>query len=191
MQGEKISEEQIYQIVLELFEEKGTHFTTLELANRLKTSKRTLYARFHGKEDILEKTIDYVFLDIIKSDHDILTRESLNTNEKISLFLDNLPKVHSMKALVRQFEDLKEYNPRLREKVESYSDDVWEEFICFLDEGKKKNEIEAIDTKILKMMLKEILKKLFQFQREEDIAYDFESTLRSVNKILLYGIYKR
>ena len=134
---------------------------------------------------------DYVFLDIIKSDHDILTRESLNTNEKISLFLDNLPKVHSMKALVRQFEDLKEYNPRLREKVESYSDDVWEEFICFLDEGKKKNEIEAIDTKILKMMLKEILKKLFQFQRKEDVAYDFESTLRSVNKILLYGIYKR
>ena len=191
MQTEKISEEQIFQAVLDLFEEKGTHFRTLELANRLKTSKRTLYVKFQGKEDILEQTMEYVFLNIVKSDHEILVNESLSTKERISLFLDNLPKVHNIGAMIRQLEDLREYHPKLRDKVESYSDGIWEEFISFLEERMQKNKIEIMDIGILKMMLKEILKKLLEFQRAENFNYDFETALHSVNKILLYGIYKR
>lgn len=191
MKAEQVSKEEIFLAVLNLFEEKGTHFTTLELAKELKTSKRTLYAQFHGKEDILEETIDYVFLHILESDHKILANESFSIQQRVGLFLHNLPKIGNIGALVLQLEDLKKCNPKLKNKVENYLDGIWEEFIIFLERGMRQNEIEQIDTKILRMMLQELLKKLLKVQSAKDSEYDFQTALGFVNQVLLYGIYKR
>jgi len=184
-------EEKILLAVLKLFEEKGIHFTTLDLATELKTSKRTIYAYFPSKDVILEKTIDFVFQNMRESDHRILENQSLSIRERIGLYLNNVPDVYSISALIHQLDDLKQYYPRLGEKMDDYLDNTWDDFMILLEEGISKKEIEAVDTTILKIMLKETLKKLLDYNTMIQSGYEFHIALNAMSYIVLQGIYKR
>ena len=76
-------EEKIFYKVTELFSEKGPRFTIEELARALGTSKRTIYERFKDKEELLEKTIDFFFKDIIEEGEEILNDKTLSKDERI------------------------------------------------------------------------------------------------------------
>lgn len=58
----------VYLKILKCFGAKGTRFTTEDLTRELGTSKRTVYAYFSSKDEMIEKTIDFVFSQIIQSD---------------------------------------------------------------------------------------------------------------------------
>jgi AcrR family transcriptional regulator len=67
-------EKNLYIKTLKLIGNKGIRFTTEDLAKELGTSKRTIYAYFASKHELIEKTIDFVFSEIVASDNERKTR---------------------------------------------------------------------------------------------------------------------
>ena len=160
LDGGKYMEKNIYLKTLKLFAGKGSRFTTEDLARELGTSKRTIYSYFSTKDEIIEKTIEFVFSEIIRSDAEILENNELTLQEKIKLYFNNIPDAYNLGSIIRHMDDLQRYYPYLWEKVNNHLNTIWDAVIQLIKQGIKNGELEEIDTVILKLMLNETLKKL-------------------------------
>lgn len=181
----------IYQKTLKLLGNKGIKFTTEDLAKELGTSKRTIYAYFSSKDEIIEKTIDFVFNEIITSDNEILENDELTLQEKIKLYFENIPDAYNLSAIIRHMDDFQRYYPDLWDKVDNHINTIWDPIVNLLEQGIKNKELEEINTAILKLMLKETLKKLLDFEFLTKNQVNFESGVKSLSDIILYGLVKR
>lgn len=184
-------EKNIYLKTLKLFGNKGARFTTEDLAKEIGTSKRTIYSYFSTKDEIIEKTIDFVFNEIILSDVEILENKEFTLQEKITLYFNNIPYVYNLGPIIRHSDDLQKYYPHLWEKVNNYLDTIWDGVIQLVEQGIKSNELQQVDTVILKLMLNETLKKLLDYEFMVKNQVSFDSGLKAMNNIILYGLIKR
>jgi AcrR family transcriptional regulator len=180
----------IYIKILKCFGAKGTRFTTEDLARELGTSKRTVYAYFSSKDEMIENTIDFVFSQIIQSDTDILEDIGLPIQEKIRLYFQNIPDAYSIGMIIRHMDDLRRHYPRLYEKVNHYLDTIWNGVIELVKEGMKREELQTVDTVILKLMLNETLRKLLDYEFIAGHQVSFESGIKAMSDIVLYGLIK-
>ena len=105
LDGGKYMEKNIYLKTLKLFAGKGSRFTTEDLARELGTSKRTIYSYFSTKDEIIEKTIEFVFSEIIRSDAEILENNELTLQEKIKLYFNNIPDAYNLGSIIRRSEE--------------------------------------------------------------------------------------
>ncbi len=181
----------IYLKTLKLIGNKGLRFTTEDLAKELGTSKRTIYSNFSSKDEIIEKTIDFVFNEIISSDAIIIKNSELTLREKIKLYFLNVPDAYNLGAIIRHMDDLQRYYPYLLEKVNNHLNTIWDAVIQLIDQGIKNGELEEIDTVILKLMLNESLKKLLDYEFLAKNQISFDSGFKAMNNIILYGLIKR
>lgn len=182
-------EKRIYIKTLQLLGSKGIRFTTEDLAKELGTSKRTIYSYFSTKDEIIEKTIDFVFNEIIISDAKILENKEFTLQEKITRYFQNVP--YALGSIIVHMDDLKRYYPHLWKKVNNYLDTIWNAVIQLIEQGVKNGELEDIDTVILKLMLNETLKKLLDYEFISKDQVNFDSGLKAMNNIILYGLIKR
>jgi AcrR family transcriptional regulator len=181
----------VYLKILKLFEIKGTHFTTEELAKELGSSKRTIYSCFGSKDEMIEKTIDFVFLDIMQSDRDVMENTELSITEKIERSMLTIPDIYNLGAIIQHADDLERYYPALWKKVNTYLDQSWDNLIYLVTLGIEEGELEEIDVSILRMMLNESLKKLLDYRFIVSNNCSFESGITAISQIVLKGILKR
>lgn len=181
----------IYQKTLKLFGNKGLRFTTEDLAKELGTSKRTIYAYFSTKDEIIEKTIDFVFSEILTSDNEILENNELTLQEKIKKYFQNIPDAYNLGSIIRHMDDLQRYHPTLWEKVNNHLNTISDAAIQLIEQGIKNKELEEIDTVILKLMMNQTLKMLLDYEFLAKNQVSFDSGLKAMNKIILYGLIKR
>lgn len=181
----------IYLKILKLFGNKGVRFTTEDLARELGTSKRTIYSYFSTKDEMIEKTIDFVFNEMSTSDTEILEKSELLLEEKIKLCFQNGPDAYSLASIVQHMDDLQRYYPHLWEKVNNYLNTIWDPIVMLIDQGIKNGELEEIDTVILKLMLIQSQKKLldYEFLAKNQVSFDY--ALKEMSNIILYGLIKR
>ncbi len=184
-------EKKIYLKVLKLFEIKGTHFTTEDLAKELGTSKRSIYTYFKSKEDMIEKTINFVFSDMSQMDYDLMENKELSLIDKIKSSIITIPDAYNIGAIIQHADDLERYYPELWKKANEYLDTIWDTLISLVNRGIKEGELEEIDTNILKLILRESLKKLLDYRYMVSNNCSFESGIKAINQIILYGIIKR
>ncbi|MDQ0111971.1 TetR/AcrR family transcriptional regulator [Paenibacillus harenae] len=184
-------EKNLYLKTLKLIGNKGIRFTTEDLAKELGTSKRTIYAYFASKHEIIEKTIDFVFSEIVASDNEIMERNELTLREKIILSFQNIPDAYSVSSIVRHLEDLQRHYPDLWEKTNNHLNTIWDPVMHLIEQGIKNEELEVIDTVILKLMLNETLKKLLDYDFLANHQVSFESGIKAMNNIILYGLIKK
>lgn len=183
-------DDQVYLKILKCFGAKGTRFTTEDLARELGTSKRTVYAYFSSKDEMIEKTIDFVFSQIIQSDTEILENAALPIQEKMRLYFQNIPDAYSIGTIIRHMDDFQRYYPRLYEKVNHHLDMIWDGAIELVEEGMNRGELHKVDTVILKLMLNETLKKLLDYEFIAGHQVSFESGIKAMSEIILYGLIK-
>jgi len=191
MEASKYMEKNIYLKTLKLFGSKGSRFTTEDLARELGTSKRTIYSYFSNKNEIIEKTIDFIFSEIIASDTKILENNELTLQEKIKLYFKNIPDAYNLSLIIQHMDDLKQYYPYVWERVNNHLNTIWDSGIRIVEQGIKNGELEEIDTDILKLMLNETLKKLLDYEFLAKNRVSFDSGLKAMNNIILYGLIKR
>lgn len=184
-------EKSIYLKTLKLFGSKGSRFTTQDLATELGTSKRTIYSYFSTKDEIIEKTIDFVFREIILMDTEIIENSDLSLQEKIKKCFLNIPDAYNLGAIIQHMDDLGRYYPDLWNRVNNYLDSTWDSVIYLIELGIKTGEIEKVDTVILKLMLNESLKKLLDYEFIAKNQVSFDSSIESMCNLVLYGIVKR
>jgi len=181
----------IYIKTLKLIGSVGLRFTTEDLAKEIGTSKRTIYSYFSSKEELIEKTIDFVFNDIIISDTEILENNELSLQEKIKLYFQNIPDAYNLGSIIRHMDDLQKCYPSLWEKVNNNLNTIWDAPIKLIEQGIKNEELEEVDTVILKLMLNETLKKLLNYEFIAKNQVSFDSGLKAISDIILYGLIKR
>lgn len=183
-------DEKIYLKILKLLGNYGTRFTTDDLAKELGTSKRTIYTYFSSKDEMIEKTIEFVFRDIIKSDAQILYNDTYSLPQKLKLYFDNIPDAYNLGAIIRHKDDLQRFYPDLWKKVNSQLETIWDEAIQLIETGIRKKELREINTVILHLMLNESLKKLLDYEFTAQNQVSFESGIKAMYDILLCGILK-
>ncbi|SEV83999.1 TetR/AcrR family transcriptional regulator [[Clostridium] fimetarium] len=181
----------IYLKTLKLIGSVGLRFTTEDLAKEIGTSKRTIYSYFSSKEELIEKTIDFVFNDISISDAEILENNGLLLEEKIKLYFQNIPDAYNLGSIIRHMDDLQKYYPYLWKKVNDNLNTIWDAPIQLIEQGIKDEELEPIDTVILKLMLNESIKKLLDYEFVAKNQVSFDSGLKAISDIILYGLIKR
>lgn len=181
----------VYLKILKLFESKGTHFTTEDLAKELGCSKRTIYSYFSSKDEMIEKTIDFVFLDIMQSDCEIMEDKELSLTEKIERSILSIPDMYNLGAIIQHADDLERYYPTLWKKVNNYLNQCWDNLIDLVSQGIKLGVIEDIDVSILRMILNESFRKLLDYRFMVSNNCSFESGIKAINQIVFYGIRKR
>jgi Transcriptional regulator len=184
-------DEKIYIIILKLFGDKGTRFTTEDLAKELGTSKRTIYTYFSNKDEMIEKTIDFVFEDLLSSDIKILNDQTLTNQEKVKLCFQYIPDAYNVGSIIRHMDDLNRYYPVLCEKVNHNLEIMWNTMIKLVEQGIQDGELREVDPTMLKMILKESLKKLLDYEFIEKNQLSFEAGIKAMNNIILYGLMKR
>lgn len=181
--------EKIFYIkTLELIEKKGFKFTTEDLAKTLSTSKRTIYTYFSSKDEIIEKTIDFVFDEISKSDAEILNNEQLTLVQKITLYFQNIPDTYNLSSITKYMDELQRFYPEQWEKVNTNLNTFWNDIIKLIEEGIKTDELKEINSTILKIILTETYKKLLNSDFLSDKNISFNSGLKAISDIILYGI---
>jgi AcrR family transcriptional regulator len=183
-------EKNIFLKTLKLFGSKGSRFTTDDLAKELGTSKRTIYSLFSGKDEIIEKTIDYVFSEISISDTEIYEKAGITYEEKINLCLNNIPYAYNLSAIIGHMDDLAKHYPSLLDKVNNYMNSIWDRVIGFVEQGIQNGEIEEVNTVILKLIFNEAFKKLLDHEFITRNQVSFDSGIRAMNDIILYGLIK-
>ena len=184
-------EKNIYLKTLKLIGSVGLRFTTEDLAKEIGTSKRTIYSYFSSKAEVIEKTIDFVFNDIIISDAELLKNNGLLLEEKIKLYFQNIPDTYNLGSIIRHMDDLQRYYPYLWEKVNDNLNTIWDAPIQLIEQGIKDEELEQVDTVILKLMLNESIKKLLDYEFVAKNQVSFDSGLKAISDIILYGLIKR
>ncbi|MNW54647.1 division inhibitor protein [compost metagenome] len=190
MKGEELQmEENIYFKILELFGNKGCHFTTEDLARKLGTSKRTIYTHFSSKDEMIDKTIDFVFGEIMKYDNSILESNEYSFQEKLEMFFHNLPDTYNISAIIRHSDDLQKYYPESWRKLNTYLNNLWDGVIQLIESEKDKTN--KVNTVILRLILTETLRKLLDYEFVAKNQISFDSGSKAMYDIVLYGIFKR
>jgi AcrR family transcriptional regulator len=181
----------VYLKILKLFGSKGSRFTTEDLARELGTSKRTVYAYFSSKDEMIEQAIDFVFTEMMESDTHILENMELSIQEKVRLYFLNIPYSFSIGSIIRHMDDLQRYYPRLYEKVNHHLDTNWDAIIQLIEEGMKNQQLQEVDTVILKLMLNETLRKLLDYEFISKNQVSFESGMKAMSDIILNGLIRK
>ncbi len=181
----------IYLKTLKLFGNKGVRFTTEELARELGTSKRTIYTYFATKDEIIEKTIDFVFEEMYVSDAAILEKKEFPIQKRLELYFQNTPDAYSLSSIVQHMDDLQRYYPVLWEKLNQYLNDAWNPLIEVIEDGIKTGELEETDTTVLKIMLIQTQKKLLDYEFLATNQVSFDHAVKAMGNIILTGLIKR
>lgn len=181
----------LYVKTIELIGSYGFRFTTDDLARELAASKRTLYSIFSSKEELLEKTLDYIFTEQIQSDLQIQNDSSLTLAEKLEKTLSNTPTAYNIGCILRHLDELKRTYPLVWEKANNMLDQLWDTTVTLVVQGMETKQIHTIDVSILRVMLSETTKKLFDYDYLIKNRMSFEDALQEMNQILLYGLLKQ
>ncbi|WP_246553811.1 TetR/AcrR family transcriptional regulator [Paenibacillus tritici] len=139
---------------------------------------------------MIERTIDFVFSQINQSDTDILGNTQIPIHDKLKLYFLNIPDAYSIGTIIRHMDDLQRYYPRLHEKVKRHLDTIWDGVIELVEQGMNRDELQKVDTVILKLMLNETLSKLLDYEFIAGHQVSFESGIKAMSDIVLYGLIK-
>ena len=142
------------------------------------------------KDEIIEKTIDFVFQELIANDTTIVENNELSLQDKIVKCFQKTPDTYNLGAIIRHMDDLQRHYPDLWVKVNHYLDSTWDTVISLIELGIKNGELKNVDTVILKLMLNESLKKLFDYEFMVKNAVSFDSAIESITNIVLFGLIK-
>jgi len=181
----------VYLKILKLLSVKGTHFTTEDLARALGTSKRTIYMNFKNKYDIIDKTIDFVFRDIMYSDQMILEAQDTSLNENIRKYFQNIPDTYHIGVLIRHADDFQRFYPQLWNKVDHYINSIWDGLIQLVESGIQSGSIYPVNTTVLRLMLDQTLEKLLDYEFTLQNQISFESGMHAMCDIVLFGMMDR
>ncbi|WP_018752965.1 TetR/AcrR family transcriptional regulator [Paenibacillus sanguinis] len=177
-----------YFKILKLLSQKGTRFTTEDLARALGTSKRTVYTFFENKYDIIDKTIEFVFQEIGQSDREILADPGLAFPDKVRLYFQNIPDIYYIGILIRYADDLQRFYPELWDKTDHYIHSMWDELIHLVEKGMEDGVLHQVNTKVLRLMLDQTVGRLLDYEYTFKEKISFEAGMQAMCDIILFGL---
>lgn len=177
----QISIEEIAQGVNECIKTSGLKFKMDELAEVLSISKRTLYKKITGKEEVLRQLIDLNRQSIKVQQQEILADIEKTAFEKLEGLLTVMPMHHHLfdSAFVHQ---LKMDFPKLFDYVKNLYEDDWDITYELMDRCFEEGSIGIVD----KVLFKHMYIQSLTFSNEVSMPY--QERIMNITNILLRGI---
>lgn len=179
--------EKILESAIEEFEKKGLKFTMDDIAKNLAISKKTLYAVFQNKEEMMLALADYCFADIKKSEKEILEDPDMDILTKIEKIMVVLPDRYQNIGLQNLYQ-LSDKYPKIYQRVATYLSTDWDATIGLLEQGMAQGKIRPIKIPILQAMVEGTIQQFFtdNILVENQIGYD--DALKEMIHIIISGI---
>lgn len=184
---EDAMKEQIYEVAMKEFNEKGLKFTMDDIAKDLSMSKRTLYTIFETKEELFYEMVDYCFCQIKEAENAILQSKDMDIVEKIHRIIIALPE-HYKSIDLRQIYQLKEKYPRIYKKISQRIENDWEPTIELIYQAIEEKRIRPVNITILKIMAEATIQHFLYTSDLIDSGLSYEEALEEMMNILLNGI---
>ncbi len=179
----------ILEGTLSICNRDGLKFTMDDLAKELGMSKKTIYAIFADKEELLLAMADYCF-DSIHSEKDkILKRLDIGLDVKIRLMLGAMPETY-LRLDLQQLFILREKFPSVYAHVEKRLDSDWEPTIALLEKGMEEGICRKFSIPVFRTMMQSTLAQFFQKDILIRNKLTYQDGLREVIDILVSGILK-
>jgi AcrR family transcriptional regulator len=181
--------ESIYHAVYSLLEEKGVHFSTADVAKKIKKSKRTIYSLFDSKEDMLEKAIDHAFATITKADRQILRDTSFSYEERMSKYFLDMSDTYDCSLIMQNYNELKRRFPKLGKKIECILSAMHEEMMGVLITGMEEGKLRKVNINVLELILTDTLDKIMTAPFLTEHSLTFEEGAQALYNIVLNGLF--
>lgn len=178
----------IFEATIELFNKKGLKLTMDDLANHMGMSKKTIYTAFDSKESLFNGMVDYIFDGIKKREEEILSKENLDTMDRIRSLLSAMPENYGS-INFQELSPLKEKFPKVYKKMQKRMETGWESSLNLIEQGKKEGLIKPdVNTKLFKVMMEATLERFFEIDVLKESKLSYIDALNEVVDILLTGI---
>ncbi|BCN30093.1 TetR/AcrR family transcriptional regulator [Anaeromicropila herbilytica] len=179
--------EQIFEVAIGQFNEKGLKFTMDDIARELSMSKKTLYTVFKNKDALFYEMVDYYFGQIKEAERQILENKELDIIQKIHRIMIVLPERYKSIDL-RQLYLMKEKYPKIYQKVAKRIENDWEPTIELLKQAMVEKRIRPINITVLKVMIEATMEHFLQGSDLIDNNLAYEEALEEMMQIIMKGI---
>lgn len=186
----EILKDKIINANIELFSKKGLHFTMDDLSKSLGISKKTLYKVYDSKEEMFLDLADYFFMEIKKSEQEILNDNNLDTLTKLKKIMVVLPERYQNKGLNNLY-ILKDKFPNIYIKVSEYLSKDWDSTIYLLEKGMEEGVIRKVSIPVVKAMVEGAFNEFLGKSTLKENEISYETALDEMIEIIINGIKAR
>lgn len=144
--------DEIVKATIAEFDENGIRFTMDDLAKRMRISKRTLYSHIVSKEKLILDIIELNFSSIKEQEKKIMEDTGLDIVEKIKSVLCIMP-FSNVPIDYRRIHEIKEFYPKLYERIEYHLSTEWENTLYLIGEGVRQRRLRPVKPELLKQMI--------------------------------------
>lgn len=179
--------EEIVKAAVIEFDENGIRFTMDDVARRMRISKRTLYSHISSKEKLIEDIIELTFGSIKEQEKLILEDTELDVAEKLKKVLCIMPNCFAP-IDYRRVHEIKEFYPRLYERIEYHLSAEWENTLFLIQEGIIQGRLRNVKPSMLRQVLLGGFIKLLDkdFLAENNTSY--QEAVEELVEIVMHGI---
>lgn len=185
---EKERQQIIYE-AMKLFADKGLKFTMQDICNDLHIAKKTIYAYYPSKEEMLIGVMDYGFGEIQENKKKILESD-MPLEDKIRKVMIAMPDQYSVFDF-RELNELQSKYPKAYANLNEHLESNWEPVLTLLEEGKKQGVVRDINIPVLRIMITASFESFLSQKELEKYDISYNDALNAMMNIVMHGISRR
>lgn len=171
-----------------LFRDKGLHFTMQDISDELHIAKKTIYALFRDKEDLLCAMLDEGFREIHEVKKEIMEKD-MGLIEKIKAVMIAMPSQYQLLDF-RKLNELEDKYPFAYERLKKHLEENWEPVFQLLDEAENRNLIRQVPHTLIREIFTASIESFLSTDILEKEGISYYPALNELMDILMYGIRK-
>ncbi len=178
--------DEILNVTMVLFREKGLHFTMNDVALRMHIAKKTIYKMYGSKEKLMIDAVNHGFQRIYDEKQSIISSD-LDITEKISRVLIAMPEdMAAMDWLM--LKGLDEKYPEVSALIRRHIESNWEPVIDLLRQGMDEGKIRNIDIQILRQIITVSIESFLGSDMLIRNNISYQNALETLADIIMKGI---
>lgn len=178
--------ELIIENAVALFQTHGLRFTMQDVARRLHIAKKTIYACFESKQDLLCAMLDDGFASI-QADKRAVLESDLPLIEKLRKTMIAMPVQYQILDF-RMLNELDEKYPAVYARLVEHLEDNWEPVTALIEQGIEEGLIRPVPVAIVRQIFTASIESFLSSDtlRKENISYS--EAMEQLMDIIMLGI---
>ncbi len=178
------------EAVIDLFNEKGCHFTLDDIEKKLRISRKTVYKYFLSKNDILKAIIDDSHEGIHLRQQEIYRDTSMDVKEKLYAAL-TIEARHEDRINLNRVYEMEQDAPEVFVYFMNAYEDNWGIVEALLRQGMEEGVLRPMNVELIRRMLADGMETCYHGDFLERNHLQYKEALHQVVDLILEGVIKR
>lgn len=166
----------------------GLRFTMQDLATRMRVSKRSLYANFASKEELIGYLLDEILSDVADKEKQICSGTAAPAEKLQQILLMHSSEADMFSKSIH--EDLKRLYPRQYQKIQLEQQQCQQDIEELLAAGMRRGELRAVNVEMVSRIIRDAFDIFSSHSFLHDNSMSYTDAMNSLLDILLRGIMK-